>query len=95
MREYCITFGNDDGGEETEIYHCHVTAPTDGIAISAAFEGAMQQNVSLQGSTMVSAKTIVDIPEDMLAGYEALRLLRHIGGVAPTQEAAPNPTPLH
>lgn len=91
MREYCITFGNEEGEGGTEVYHCHITAPTDGIAVSAALEAAMQQNISLKGTTLVAVKVIIDIPSDVMEGYEALRMLRHYDA-APS--AAPKQPPL-
>lgn len=94
MREYCITFGNEEGEGSTEVYHCHVTAPLDSLALEAAFRGAMLANIPLKGTTLVAIKVFVDIPSDVLEGYEALRQLTNVGKPEATPEQVA-PSHLH
>lgn len=62
-------------------------APTDGRAVEAVFEQALEKNVSLAGMNVVAIHTLLDVPADVMTGYEALRALRHVGKPAATPPA--------
>jgi hypothetical protein len=87
MIEYCITFITDDE-EPREVWHCHVTAPIDALALEVALKQAAQDNVSLLGARAVALSMIRELPADLMQSLEAVRVAVHGATTAPQQASA-------
>jgi len=89
MLEHCITFFKEEPGEEpdTVVFHCHVTAPDEMLAVECALRNTVQENISLAGATGVEVKVVVELPDGLVASMEALRRAQH-GTAMPAQQAS-------
>lgn len=82
MIEYCITFITDDE-EPQEVWHCHITAPIDVLALEVALKEAAHQNVSLARARGVALRMMRELPAELMASLEAIRVAIHGATPAP------------
>ena len=85
MLEHCITFFKEEPGEEpdTVVFHCHVTADNELIAVEVALRETVRENISLAGATGLEVR----LPPGLVDTTEALRRAQH-GTAMPVQQAS-------
>lgn len=89
MLEHCITFFKEEPGEEpdTVVFHCHVTAPDEMLAVEVALRETVQGNISLAGATGLEVRLVMELPLGLVDTMEALRRAQH-GTDMPVQSAS-------
>ena len=89
MLEHCITFFKEQPGEEpdTVVFHCHVTAPDEMLAVEVALRETVRENISLAGATGLEVRLVMDLPSGLVDTTEALRRDQH-GTAMPVQPAS-------
>lgn len=89
MNEYCVTFvrimGND---EPEEVFHCHVLAPGDQLALETALHRSVVDNIKLARSDAVSISLVMPLNEGLMDALELLRAATH-GATATANPMAP------
>lgn len=89
MLEHCITFFKEEPGEESDtvVFHCHVTAPDEILAVECALRNTVQENISLAGTTGLEVRLVMDLPPGLVDTMETLRRAQH-GTALPVQQAS-------
>ena len=89
MLEHCITFFKEQPGEEpdTVVFHCHVTAPDEMLAVEVALRETVRENISLAGATGLEVRLVMDLPSGLVDTTEAMRRAQH-GTAMPVQPAS-------
>lgn len=89
MLEHCITFFKEQPGEEPDVtvFHCHVTAPDERLAVEAALHETVRENISLAGTTGLEVRLVMELPPGLVDTTEALRRAQH-GTAMPAQQAS-------
>ena len=89
MLEHCITFFKEEPGEEpdTVVFHCHVTAPDEMLAVEVALRETVRENISLAGATGLEVRLVMDLPPGLVDTTEAMRRAQH-GTAMPVQPAS-------
>ena len=89
MLEHCITFFKEQPGEEqdTVVFHCHVTAPDELLAVEVALRETVRENISLAGATGLEVRLVMDLPPGLVDTTETLRRAQH-GTAMPVQQAS-------
>ncbi|UOF78606.1 hypothetical protein [Bacteriophage sp.] len=79
MLEHYITFFKEEPGEEpdTVVFHCHVTAPDEMLAVEVALRETVRENISLAGATGLEVRLVMDLPPGLVDTTEALRRTQH------------------
>jgi hypothetical protein len=92
MLEHCITFFKEEEGDEeldTVVFHCHVTAPDEVLAVETALRETVRGNISLAGATGLEVRLVLELPPGLMDTVEALRRAQH-GMAAPVQPTSDN-----
>ncbi len=90
MLEHCITFFKeepDNDEADTVVFHCHVTADNEMMAVEGALRGVVASNVSLAGATGLEVRLVMELPPGLVEATEALRRAQH-GTAMPVQQAS-------
>jgi hypothetical protein len=89
MLEHCITFFKEAPGEEpdTVVFHCHVTAPDEMMAVEVALCETVRENISLTGATGLEVRLVMDLPPGLVDTTEALRRAQH-GATMPVMQTS-------
>jgi hypothetical protein len=89
MLEHCITFFKGEPDEETSVvvFHCHVTAPDEVLAVEVALRETVNENVSLVGATSVEVRARTRLPPGLVDAMEDLRRTQH-GTTVAVQQAS-------
>jgi len=78
MNEYCVTFVCIQGTDEPEeVFHCHVTAPGDQLALETALRRSVDDNIKLARSDAVSIRLVLPLHEGLMDALELLRFATH------------------
>lgn len=79
MLEHCITFFKEEPGEEpdTVVFHCHVTADNEMVAVEVALRETVRNNISIAGATNVEVRLVQGLPPGLVDTMEALRRAQH------------------
>lgn len=85
MNDYCVTFVHMKDGEEPsaeEVFHCHVLAPVDHLALETALRRSVEDNIQLSRANAVSIRMVLPLPTTLMGDLELLRVAQN--GATPT-----------
>lgn len=91
MNEYCITFVRIRGEDEPEeVFHCHVVAPGDQLALETALRRSVDDNIKLARSDAVSIRLVLPLNGGLMDALELLRAATHGATATANPMAAPH-----
>lgn len=88
MNDYCVTFVRIRGSDEPEeVFHCHVIAPNDQLALEVALHRSVDDNIRLDRSDAVSLRLVLPLSVEVMDALELVRTATHGATATPTPMA--------